>query len=98
MMNETFSRHHRMMNEAFGGAGTLNQPGRGRHRSLDMGHGGHFHSSSSVMTFSNTGNGQPTFYHATSSETAGPGGVSEPCSSAGGEGGGSFWCHLLSTM
>ena len=33
------------------------------------------YSSSSVMTYSNNGNGEPTYYHATSSERKGPGGV-----------------------
>jgi len=35
------------------------------------------YSSSSVMTYSNNGNGEPTYYHATSSERKGPGGVRE---------------------
>ena len=33
------------------------------------------YSSSSVMTYSNDGNGEPSYYHATSSERKGPGGV-----------------------
>ncbi len=82
-MNETFSRHHRMMSSAFGEG--FMDPGRGRsHRALDgavappgRDTGGHYHTNSTVMHFSNTGNGTPTFYHATSSETSGPGGVSD---------------------
>ena len=33
------------------------------------------YSSSSVMSYSNDGSGQPAYYHATSSERKGPGGV-----------------------
>ena len=87
-MNEAFSRHHRMMSQAFSDPGSQHRAldggvtGHGQHRALDgarggaTGHGGHYHSSSTVMHFSNSGNGAPTFYHASSSETSGPGGVS----------------------
>ena len=50
----------------------MNSPANG-----SRGNNGHFYSSSSVMHFSNTGGGnQPQVYHATSSVTSGPGGVS----------------------
>lgn len=38
---------------------------------------GHYFSSSSVMHYSNTAGSEPQVYHATSSVTSGPGGVSE---------------------
>ena len=38
--------------------------------------GGHFYSSSSVMSYSHNGDGEPKIYQATSSVTQGPGGVS----------------------